>query len=133
MRCRFPIEGKYQATPLINPFKGVFFVIINPQQVSVFVLALVLSVGLLSPMPWAEAAGGKIDINSASLEQIEAVKGVGHDLAQNILAYRKDHGAFKTLDDLDNVKGVGKVRLEALRNTFTVGSTPATGETTVKK
>ena len=107
--------------------------IINPQQVSVFVLALVLSVGLLSPMPWAAAAGGKIDINSASLEQIEAVKGVGHDLAQNILAYRKDHGAFKTLDDLDNVKGVGKVRLEALRNTFTVGSTPATGETTVKK
>jgi competence protein ComEA len=84
-------------------------------------------------MSWAEAAGGKIDINSASLEQLEAVKGVGHDLAQNILAYRKDHGAFKTLDDLDNVKGVGKVRLEALRNTFTVGSTPATGETTVKK
>jgi competence protein ComEA len=111
----------------------VFFVIINPQQVSVFVLALVLSVGLLFPMPWAEAAGGKIDINSASLEQLEAVKGVGHDIAQNILAYKKDHGVFKTLDDLGNVKGVGKVRLEALRDTFTVGSTPSTGETAVKK
>jgi competence protein ComEA len=111
----------------------VFFVIINPQQVSVFVLALVLSVGLLLPMPWAEAAVSKIDINSASLEQLEAVKGVGHDLAQNILAYKKEHGAFKTLDDLDHVKGVGKVRMEALRNTFTVGSTPTTGETSVKK
>lgn len=107
--------------------------IINTQQVSVFVLALVLSVGLLFPVPWAEAAGGKIDINSASLEQLEAVKGVGHDIAQNILTYKNDHGAFKTLDDLGNVKGVGKVRLEALRDMFSVGSTPTTGETPVKK
>lgn len=108
--------------------------IITPQQVSVFVLALVLSVGLLFPMAWAEAAGSKIDINSASLEQLESVKGVGPDLAQNILTYKKDHGAFKTLDDLGNVKGVGKVRLEALREAFTVGSTPSSaGETSPKK
>ncbi|MDH4193793.1 MAG: helix-hairpin-helix domain-containing protein [Nitrospirota bacterium] len=108
--------------------------ITNPKQVSVFVLALVLSVGLLFPMAWAEAAGSKIDINAASLEQLESVKGVGPDIAQNILTYKKDHGAFKTLDDLSNVKGVGKVRLEALRDAFTVGSTPsATGETSPKK
>ena len=107
--------------------------IINSQQVSVFMLALVLSVGLLFPMPWAEAAVGKIDINSASLEQLEAVKGVGQDIAQNILAYKNDHGAFKTLDDLGNVKGVGKVRLEALRETFTVGSMASSGETSSTK
>ena len=107
--------------------------IINSQQVSVFMLALVLSVGLLFPMPWAEAAVGKIDINSASLEQLEAVKGVGQDIAQNILAYKNDHGAFKTLDDLGNVKGVGKVRLEALRETFTVGSMASSGETSPTK
>jgi len=106
---------------------------IHSQQVSVFMLALVLSVGLLFPMPWAEAAVSKIDINSASLEQLEAVKGVGHDIAQNILTYKKDHGAFKTLDDLGHVKGVGKARLEALREAFSVGSTPTTGETPVKK
>ena len=96
---------------------------ITPQNVSFFVLALVLSVGLLFPMPWAEAAVAKIDINSASLEQLEAVKGVGHDIAQNILAYKKDHGVFTTFEDLGHVKGVGKVRLEALREAFTVGST----------
>ena len=106
---------------------------INPKQVSVFMLALLFAVGLLLPMPWAEAAVNKIDINSASLEQLEAVKGVGHDIAQNILAYKKDHGAFQTLDDLGNVKGVGKVRMEALRDAFTVGSTPSTGETSSKK
>lgn len=107
--------------------------IINSQQVSVLMLALVLSVGLLFPMPWAEAAVGKIDINSASLEQLEAVKGVGQDIAHNILAYKNDHGAFKTLDDLGNVKGVGKVRLEALRETFTVGSTASPVETSPHK
>lgn len=106
---------------------------INLQQTSVFMLALVFSVGLLFPMPWAEAAVSKIDINSASLEQLEAVKGVGHDIAQNILAYKKDHGAFQTVDDLGNVKGVGKVRLEALQDAFSVGSTPTTGETSPKK
>jgi competence protein ComEA len=106
---------------------------IYQKQVSVFVLALVLSVGLLFPMTGVEASEGKIDINAASLEQLEAVKGVGHDIAQNILTYKKDHGAFKTLDDLGKVKGVGKVRLEALRETFIVASTTSTGETLPKK
>jgi competence protein ComEA len=100
---------------------------INSPQLSVFVWALVLSVGMVFPGPKAEAVEGKSDINSASLEQLEAVKGVGHDLAQNILAYKKDHGAFHTLDELEKVKGVGKVRLEALRNAFTVGPTLTTG------
>ena len=107
--------------------------IINQKQVSVFVLAFMFSVGLLFPMTWADAAVDRVDINSASLEQLEAVKGVGKDIAQNILAYKKDHGAFKTIDDLGNVMGVGKVRLEALRSAFTVGSTSPTGETASKK
>lgn len=101
----------------------------NSQRVSVFMFALVLSVGLLFPLPWAEATVNKIDINAASLEQLEAVKGVGQDIAHNILAYKKDHGDFKTFDDLGKVKGVGKVRLEALRETFTVGSTASAAET----
>ena len=107
--------------------------IINQKQVSVFVLAFMFSVGLLFPMTWADAAVDRVDINSASLEQLEAVKGVGKDIAQNILAYKKDHGPFKTLDDLGNVKGVGKVRLEALRDAFKVASTPSAGETSPKK
>lgn len=100
----------------------------HSQQVSAFMFALVLSASLLFPMSWAEATVNKIDINTASLEQLEAVKGVGQDIAHNILAYKKDHGAFQSIDDLRKVKGVGKVRLEALRETFTVGSTPTPGE-----
>ncbi len=105
----------------------------HSQQVSAFMFALVLSVSLLFPMSWAEATVNKIDINTASLEQIEAVKGVGQDIAHNILAYKKDHGAFQSIDDLRKVKGVGKVRLEALRETFTVGSTASPGENSPTK
>ncbi|MDT3777677.1 helix-hairpin-helix domain-containing protein [Nitrospira sp. MA-1] len=106
---------------------------LNSQQVSAFLFSLVLSVGLLFPLPWAEANVNKIDINAASLEQLEAVKGVGQDIAHNILTYKKDHGDFKSLDDLGKVKGVGKVRLEALRETFTVGSTASPVETSPTK
>ena len=106
---------------------------LHSQQVSVFMFALVLSVGLLFPVSWAEATVNKIDINTASLEQLEAVKGVGQDIAHNILAYKKDHGAFKSFDDLGKVKGVGKVRLEALRETFTVGSTASPEEASPTK
>ena len=106
---------------------------LHSKQVSGFMFALVLSVGLLFPMSWVEATVNKIDINTATLEQLEAVKGVGQDIAHNILAYKKDHGAFKSFDDLGKVKGVGKVRLEALRETFTVGSTTSAEETSPTK
>jgi competence protein ComEA len=106
---------------------------IYSKQLSVFMVALILSVGLLFPLPWAGATVNKIDINAASLEQLEAVKGVGQDIAHNILAYKKDHGSFKSFDDLGKVKGVGKVRLEALRQTFTVGSTASAEETSPTK
>lgn len=103
-------------------------------RISIFVLAVAVSLGLLFSMPSAEAAEGKIDINSASLEQLEAVKGVGHDVAQKILAYKQEHGALNTPEDLGKVKGVGKVRLQALQESFTVGSTPATpGKQSAKK
>lgn len=103
-------------------------------RVSSYVLAVAVSIGLLFSMPSAEAAEGKININTASLEQIEAVKGIGHDVAQKILAYKQEHGAFNTPEDLGKVKGVGKVRLRTLQESFTVGSTPATpGEQSAKK
>jgi competence protein ComEA len=106
----------------------------NTKRFSAFFLALALSLGILFPITFATAAENKVDINAASLEQLEAVKGVGHDIAQNILAYKKENGAFKTFDDLAKVKGVGKVRLVALKEAFTLDSTlSTTGEPSAKK
>jgi competence protein ComEA len=62
----------------------------------------------------------KADLNAATLEQLEAVKGIGHDTAQKILDYKKEHGEFTSVNELEAVSGVGKVRLEALNAAFMV-------------
>ena len=91
------------------------------KQFSSLMLAMCFSLGMLLPATVAFAAV-KTDINSASVTQLEAVKGVGHDTAQNILDYKKEHGKFTSMDELEAVSGVGKVRLQALNEVFMVES-----------
>ena len=85
-------------------------------------LAMCFSLGMLLPATGAFAAV-KADINSASVAQLEAVTGIGPDTAKNILDYKKEHGKFKSMDELEAVIGVGKVRLEALNDVFAVRAT----------
>ena len=50
----------------------------------------------------------KVDINSADEQTLSmAIKGIGAKKAAAIIAYRKQHGPFKTLDELTKVKGIG--------------------------
>ena len=58
---------------------------------------------------------GRIDINSASLQQLQLLPGIGETLAQRILDYREEHGAFASVDDLLNVSGIGEKKLEQIR------------------
>lgn len=52
----------------------------------------------------------KVDINKADARELsERLKGIGEKKAQAIVAYRKEHGAFRALRDLEKVKGVGPV------------------------
>lgn len=88
-------------------------------QFSALMLAMCFSLGVLLPATSVMAVM-KDDINSASLKQLEAVKGIGHDTAQNILDYRKKHGKFTSMTELEAVNGVGKVRTEALKEAFVV-------------
>jgi competence protein ComEA len=59
--------------------------------------------------------GGPVHLNSATLEQLDALPGVGPVTAQKILDYRQEHGAFGSVDELDAVPGIGPARLEQLR------------------
>ena len=66
------------------------------------------------------AAGSKINLNTAGVEELDALPKVGPVLAQRIVDWRKEHGAFKNVEELDAVDGVGPKMLEALLPLVTV-------------
>lgn len=59
--------------------------------------------------------GEKININTASASELEALPGIGPSKAAAIVEYRKQNGPFKTLDDLVNVSGIGDKSLENIK------------------
>jgi competence ComEA-like helix-hairpin-helix protein len=61
-----------------------------------------------------------ININTATSEELQQVPGIGPVTADKILQMRKSYGAFKSVDDLLAVKGLGKKRLEKMRKYLTV-------------
>jgi competence protein ComEA len=61
-------------------------------------------------------ASGPVHLNTATLEDLDALPGVGPVTAQKILDYRQQHGAFSSVDELDAIPGIGPKRLEQLRD-----------------
>jgi competence protein ComEA len=68
----------------------------------------------------APAPGGLVNLNTATLAQLDALPGVGPVLAQRILAYRDQHGGFAAVGDLRQVDGIGDARYEQLKDLVTV-------------
>lgn len=71
--------------------------------------------GVVTEATAAPGAGGRVHLNTATLEDLDALPGVGPVTAQRILDYREEHGAFRSVDELDAVSGIGPARLEQLR------------------
>ncbi len=67
--------------------------------------------GLLATRPPDGTPRRQIRINTASEQELQQLPGVGPVLAREIIAYRQQHGRFRSLSDLDKVKGVGPTRL----------------------
>lgn len=63
-----------------------------------------------------------VNINTATQSELEAVKGLGPSKAKAIITYREANGNFKTLDELDNVKGFGKASVDKLKDELSVGA-----------
>jgi competence protein ComEA len=81
------------------------------------VLALALSLA-----SFVALAATPVNVNTADAPAIaEAMKGVGLKKAEAIVAYRKEHGAFKSLDQLAGVKGIGLKTVEKNREAITLG------------
>lgn len=74
-----------------------------------------------TPSAGGTASGsGPINVNTASATELERLPGIGPALAERIVNHRQAHGPFASLDDLTDVPGIGKAKLEALRAEATV-------------
>ena len=60
----------------------------------------------------ADPSSSTVNINTATAEELEALKGIGQAKAQAIVAYREQFGEFESLDELMEVKGVGEATLK---------------------
>jgi competence protein ComEA len=85
-----------------------------------WIVLLLICFASTSFIPFAMAADGKININSATVEELTQLQKVGPKTAERIVAYRDANGPFKTVDDLKNVKGIGDKILELNKDRLTV-------------
>lgn len=62
-----------------------------------------------------EAAGLRLNVNTATAGELEVLPGVGPTISGNIVAYREAYGAFRSVDELDEVSRIGPKTVEKLR------------------
>jgi len=67
-----------------------------------------------------ETSGGKININTASKDELISLPRIGPAIAERIITYRQKEGSFKSIKDLDNVSGIGEATMEQLKDLITV-------------
>jgi competence protein ComEA len=74
-------------------------------------VAAVASSGEGSTLP----AAGMVNLNTATSAQLRSLPGVGAALAERIIEYRRSHGPFERVEQLDNVRGIGPATMARLR------------------
>ncbi len=74
-----------------------------------------------APQETAVQTDGLLNINTASRTELTGLPGIGEALAQRIIDYREAHGGFSSIEELEQVSGIGSKRLDAIRDYITVG------------
>ncbi|TDT61221.1 helix-hairpin-helix domain-containing protein [Fonticella tunisiensis] len=90
------------------------FIIVHPKA------ALSENTGEISQSLSAITSDGKININTAGIEDLKKLDGIGDALAQRIIDYRDKNGYFKDIKDIKNVSGIGDSRFKAIEDKITV-------------
>lgn len=68
----------------------------------------------------SEQSNNKVSINTASIEELTTIPGIGETKAKSIIEHREENGLFKTIEDLMNVKGIGESTFEKLKSYITI-------------
>ena len=71
---------------------------------------------------FAVAAFAKVNINTATVNELSSLPGIGQAKAEAITKWRKQNGNFNTVEDITNVKGIGDKMLKKIKPEITVGS-----------
>ncbi len=69
----------------------------------------------------AKDSPAKININTASLAELQKLPRVGPEIAQRIVDFRKEHGKFKKIEEIMKIKGIGEKTFERIKDQITVG------------
>ncbi len=79
-----------------------------------------------SPAPEAKSTQAAIiNINTATVEQLDKLPGIGPKVAARIVEYRQKNGQFKKIEELMNVKGIGEKSFLKLKSQLTITTPPA--------
>ena len=71
----------------------------------------------------AQAAdGAKIDLNTATVQELVKLKGIGKKYAEKIVEYRETNGKFQKIEDIMKVKGIGQKKFNAIKDLIYVGA-----------
>ena len=92
-------------------------------------MALLVAVSMTGLSPSLALAAGSpaagvmieiVNLNQATAEELQALPGVGPALSERIILYRTEHGPFKSVDQLTEVKGVGQTKLAKFKDQLTI-------------